>query len=133
MDTLTEILSDINKDINAVMKHKDNNYFRNFMNTAYLPTHKLPLPEGDPPYNPQKIESGQQTKGIIWQFLRKVDTLRRPELKEIRREVMFIDILENVTEEEAKLFLAMKDQNVKSIYPNITLEKLVEVGYFVQG
>lgn len=130
MDTLREILVDVNADINHIMKHVGNNYFRNFMNTAYLKSHKLPLPEGDPPYTASKIESEIQTKGIMWQFLKKLDTLRNPKLHRLKCEVMFIDALENVTETEAKILISMKDQTLHLMFANITLTALMEVGYF---
>lgn len=133
MDTLGFILNEINADISKIKEHAGNNYFRKFMETAYLKSHRLPLPEGPAPYTPCNIESEIQTKGIVWQFLKKLDTLRRPDLHNLKREVMFIDALENVTKKEAQIFLHMKDQTLPSIYPNITLGALIEVGYFPQG
>jgi hypothetical protein len=133
MDTLREILKDINADVNNAKKHTGNNYLRTFMKCAYVPACKLPLPEGAPPYEESKIESDVQTKGVMWQFLKKLDTLRRPDLHNLKREVMFIDALENVTKEEALILLMMKDQRLNSLYPNVTLESLVSVGYFPES
>lgn len=130
MDTLREILADIDKDINAIKKHEGNNYFRLFMETAYLKEKRLPLPDSPVPYTPSNIESEVQTKGIVWQFLRKLDTLRNPKLHDLKREVMFIDALENVTKQEALVLIHMKDQTLPSIYENITLPALKKVGYF---
>lgn len=133
MDTLREILKEANDDISSIMKHAGNNYLRNFMNVAYLRSYRLPLPEGAAPYTPSNIESDVQTKGVMWQFLKKLDTLRRPELNKLRREVMFIDALESVSKQEAEVLLHMKDQSLPSIYPNITLSELVRVGYFPES
>lgn len=130
MDTLREIMKDINTDINNAMKHTGNSYFRKFMETAYVKEKKLPLPDGDAPFTASNIESEVQTKGVMWQFLKKLDTVRRPDLHQLKREVMFIDALENVTKQEAQVLICMKDQVMEKLYPNITLEKLVEVGYF---
>jgi hypothetical protein len=130
MDTLREILSDIDKDINVITRHIDNNYFRNFMETAYLASQRLPLPEGDAPYTPSKIETDVMTKGVIWQFLKKLNTLKRPELKPLKREMMFIDALETSTPAEAIVLVHMKDQILHKLYPNITFDNLVKVGYF---
>lgn len=130
MDTLREILDDVEKDIASIMKHAGNNYLRNFMETAYIEDKKLPLPEGVPPYKINKTESDTITKGVMWQFLKKLETLRNPKLHDLRREVMYIDALENVTEAEAMVLLHMKDQTLQCIYPNITLANLRLVGYF---
>lgn len=130
MDTLREILSDVNKDINVIMKHADNSYFRNFMEAAYLKEKKLPLPEDPVPYKPSTIESDIQTKGITWQFLKKLPTFYNPNLKPIKREMMFIDALENVTKNESIVLNHMKNQTLPSIYGNILLQDLYHIGYF---
>lgn len=130
VDTLREILADINTDINKAKEMVNNRYFRNFMECAFIPESKLPLPDGDPPYKVHNLESDVQSKGIVWQFCRKLDALRNPKLHPLRRETMFIDVLENVTHEEALVFLHMKDQTLTELYPNITLDALKGVGYF---
>lgn len=130
MDTIREILGDINNNPADIEKHKSNNFFRIFMETAFLPEKKLPFPETDPPYKPSNIESEVQTKGIVWQFIRKLDSLRNPNLPDLRRETMFIGFLENITMEEAVLFLHVKDQTIPELYPNITLDMLKKANYF---
>lgn len=130
MDTLREILSDANKDINTIMEHAGNSYFRNFMEAAYIKEKRLPLPDDPVPYTAPTIESEVQTKGIMWQFLKKLDTLRNPKLHPMKREMMFIDALENVTAEEAIVLIHMKNQSLPSIYGNILLKDLYQVGYF---
>jgi hypothetical protein len=130
MDTLREILKDVNADIRNIQQHQGNNYLRNFMQVAYLKSHKIDLPEGEAPYTPSNIESEVQTKGVMWQFLKKLDTLRNPKLHTLKREMMFIDALENVTKAEAEVLTCMKDQMMYKLYPNITLSALIEVGYF---
>ena len=130
MDTLREILRDVNADINNIKQHQGNNYLRNFMQVAYLKSHKLELPEGEAPFTPSNIESEVQTKGVMWQFLKKLDTLRRKDLHPLKREVMYIDALENVTKQEAEVLTCMKDQVMHLLYPNVTVDALVEVGYF---
>lgn len=130
MDTLQEILKDVNQDISEIKKHSGNNYFRLFMETAYIKEKRLDLPEGAPPYDPSKIESDVVTKGVMWQFIRKLDVLRNPSLNRLRREVIFIDALQTVTPKEAIVLIHMKDQTLPSIYGNITLPKLKEIGYF---
>ena len=103
------------------------------METAYLKACKLDLPEGPAPYTPSNIESEVQTKGIMWQFLKKLDTLRNPKLHKMKREVMFIDALENVTKAEADVLHHMKDQTLPTLYGNITIQELVRVGYFPES
>lgn len=131
MDTLREILSDINKDPSSIKKHINNNYLRNFMEVAYIPEKKVKLPEGLPKdIRYSTLESDIQTKGIMWQFLRKVNLLNDEKIKQLRREVMFVDALEHVTKPEAEVLLHMKEQTLDVLYPNINLKVLTDHGYF---
>ena len=120
MDTLREILKDCNADVQKLKLHMNNKYFVNFMVAAYIK--KIDLPEGMPPYKSLNIESDIQTKGIMWQFLKKLDVFYNPKLNQLKREVMFIDAIENVSKNEALVLEAMKDQTLYKIYPNLTLE-----------
>lgn len=132
MDTIREILLDVNSDIEKIKMHAGNTYLRNFLSTAFLPSKKLDFPAGVPPYIPAATENDQQVRGAFWQFAKKLDTLRRKDVHKLRLETIFIQSLESVSEEEAKLIIQMKDQTLSETYPNITKESLTKVGYFVE-
>jgi hypothetical protein len=129
MDSIPDILADADKDPTSILKHKNNNYLRNLLSVAYIPSKKMILPEGDPPYKTTET-SDQITKGAFWQICRKMDVFLRSDVKSIFRESQFISALESVSEKEAQILLKAKDQNLMVIYPNLTYEKLKEVGYF---
>ena len=83
------------------------------------------LPKGDPPYKPLEVPDN-------WGYNRMPKELRKigyflkgvqNNLKGFQKEKMFIEMLESVSPEEAKLFLMMK--NKKMTYKGIT-RKLVE-------
>lgn len=133
MDTLREILKDINENPEVVLQHKDNKYLENFMMMALLPNFRALLPEGTAPFTPSKGVSDVETKSVVWQFLRKLGNLKNPEIHQLKRETMFIQLLEEVSEKEAEVFVAMKDQKLYTIYPNITLDNMIQVGYFPRG
>lgn len=130
MLTLHETLSDINKDINAIKlaEHWNNSFLRNILEHAFIPEKKFILPEGTPPYKVNGL-SGVETKGVVWQEARKLAIYARADLKPIRRESMFIQALESFDKDSVAVFLALKEQNLDSLYPNITREKLTEIGY----
>ncbi len=131
MDTLREILAEVNSDPAKIKKHAANNYLRNFFEVALIPSNKLKLPEGLPKdVKFSGIESDVQTKGVMWQFLKKVKVLCDENIKVLRREVMFIDALESVTKQEAAVLVAMKEQTLHLLYPNLTFERMKEHGYF---
>ena len=129
MSTILEILSDANKNIKTIVAYKNNAYLRKFMEAAFVPEKKVLLPEGRPPFEPLK-DSAHQNPGALWQIAKKLDVLYRTDVKPIIREVAFIRALESVSEVEADLLMMMKDQTVELIYPELTYEKLKDVGYF---
>ena len=62
--------------------------------------------------------------------MKKLYVFKRQDLKPIKREQLFIDLLENVHPEEAKLLLAVKDQKLSKLYKKIT-RKVVENAGFI--
>ena len=129
MKYITEILEEANKDINSIKAHVGNNYLRNLMECAYLPERKLPLPEGEPPYTKNSLHESQLA-GALWQIAKKMDVMLRKDIKPIQRERVFIQAPESVDAKSAKLLMAVKDQNIPTLYPSLTYQALVEVGYF---
>lgn len=71
------------------------------------------LPEGTPPYKPLP-ESADQQAGLL-QELRKLylfvqgDTETQRNLKQIRREQLFIGLLESIDPNDAKVLIGMKE------------------------
>jgi hypothetical protein len=126
---ISEILSEANKDPRTILAHKDNRYLRNVMNAAYLKQFKMILPEGNPPYKENTLKDSQ-VSGTFWQVAKKIDVFYRAELKSIFREKAFIGALESMSTDDAKIFIHIKDQTLPSIFPNLTLPVLIEIGYF---
>ena len=126
---IVEILEEVNADTSALEKYKTNAALKYIFEYAFIPEKKFDLPEGDPPFKPDPAPIGmspanftQETKKLY------VFTKERP-LKAVRREQLFIQLLENVHPSEAKLLLAVKDQKLNKLYKNITSELAVEYGF----
>lgn len=126
---ISEILSAADKDINTIKQHIGNNYLRKLMECAYIADKKMILPEGDPPYTPSTLHESQ-VSGAFWQVAKKLDVFLRADVKPFMREKSFIGALESVSASDAKILLAVKDQALYKIYPNLTYQNLVNVGYF---
>ena len=129
MSTIVEILNDVNKDISVLPRlYANHNYLRNALEAAFLPQKKLNLPEGDPPYRPSTANE-YQLKGSFWQVVRKIDVFQRTDLKPLKIETAFIHALESMSKKEAEILIAIKDQNLNKLFPNITYENLINAGY----
>jgi hypothetical protein len=126
---IPEILDECNKDVTLLEGYKNNAGLKFIFEHAFLPEKKFVLPEGDPPFKPDGAPIGmtpcnftQETKKLY------VFTAAR-ELKAIRREALFIQLLENIHPSEAKVLLAVKDQKLNKLYKNITAKVAAEYGF----
>jgi hypothetical protein len=108
------LLSIFNKEIDTILTY------------AYSPKIKWLLPEGEPPYKPF---SDIDQEGRLYAELRKLYLFiegGNPNLTNVRREHLFIQLLESIDPEDAKLVLQMKDRKlndcplaiVKLAFPN---------------
>lgn len=135
MLTIHELLTDVNKDIKVIMKpeNANNNYLRNVIEHAFIPAKKFALPEGVPPFSQLGI-SDVEAKGMFWQEARKFSNYcqasptEKPIVK-FRREAKFIQALESLDKKSNDILIAVKEQELDKLFPNITLAALVAVGY----
>jgi hypothetical protein len=91
---------------------------------AFDPTIKWLLPEGDPPYKPNDLVDQEH---IFYHECRKMYLFiegGNPDLKQLRREALFVQLLETVSAKDAKVLLAIKDKHLP--YPGITPDIIQE-------
>lgn len=95
---------------------------------TFSPTAKWLVPEGEPPYKP--LAEGTDVEGRFYSELRRLylfiegDRDTQKNLKQVRREQLFIDLLESIDPKDAKLLIAMKDGKLpfKGITKKLTME-----------
>jgi len=84
------------------------------------------LPEGTPPYSPSAKEADLQhvLKADFRRLQYFVNTPQGKAMKPLRRETMFIEMLESVDFNDAKLLLALKEKKMpfKSITKKLVME-----------
>jgi len=120
---ITEILDDINSDPTKIVNYKENGALRLVLEHAFDPAKKFILPEGSPPYKEDTAPQGMNPSNLHMEA-KKLYVFCRADLNPVRRESLFIQLLENSHPSEAKLLLAVKDQKLTKMYPKIT-HKLV--------
>lgn len=94
---------------------------------TFDPDVKWLLPEGDPPYKPCEF---LDVEGRFLQELRKLYLFLdggNPNLSNLRRETLFIQMLESIDPKDAKLLLAMKDK--KNIFSNSINKTVVKQAF----
>lgn len=126
---LTEILDEINKDQNACAKYRSNAALRFIFQYAFIPEQKFDLPEGDPPFNADAGPLGMSPANLMMETKKLYIFTKAKQLSKVRKEQLFIQLLENVHPSEAKLLLAVKDQKLDVIYKNITADLAADYGF----
>ncbi len=120
---VTEMLAEINDNPATITKYKDNGALRLIFEHAFDPDKKFFLPEGDPPFKEDSAPIGMSPANLHMEA-KKLYVFCREDLNKLRRESLFIQLLEGLHPLESKLILAIKDQKLTKMYPKIT-HKLV--------
>ena len=125
---LTVLLDEINKDPSKLQENKDNFLLKVIFAHSFLPAYKFLLPEGEPPFKPTVEPMGMTPTNLYVECKRFHNVFCKAEVKPIRRESLFIGLLEGIHPEEAKVMLAVKDQKLSKLYPKITWKLVSDAG-----
>jgi len=125
---IPEILEEINKDPKKINDYKDDAGIDLVFKYAFHPNGKMLLPEEDPPYKPDAAPLGM-SRAVLRHELTKLYVFCRKDLTNIKREQLFINLLESVHPTEAKLLIAIKDRTLDKMYKKITKKLVTEAGF----
>jgi hypothetical protein len=125
---VTEMLKDINNDPTMIKQYKDDGALRLIFEYAFDPEKKMVLPEDAPPFKPAAEPLGM-TPTNLFSELRRLYIFCRKDLTPLKRESLFVSLLEGVHPDEAKMLIAVKDQTLTKLYPKITHSLVYEAGF----
>jgi hypothetical protein len=108
----------------SVLRQNDNFVIKTVLQGAFDPRIKWLLPEGDPPYKPTELVD--QENVLIHDARKLVHFIEggNPGLKQLKREAMFVEMLETVSPADAKLLCAIKEKKLP--WKGITAEIVSE-------
>lgn len=133
---VNEVLKEINDDISlfetTYKKNGDGGPLGVIFKHAFMAEHKFLLPEGEPPYRATSEPQGMTPANFI-QEVRKFYVFTSTNVSASRRETLFIQMLEGIHPIEAKILIAIKDQKLTDLYPNITREAVANAGFIPQA
>jgi len=121
-------MDEINADPSTIAKYKDDAAIRLIFEYAFDPEKKMLLPEDAPPFKAAAEPLGM-TPTNLYNELRRLYVFCRADLKPIKRESLFVSMLEGVHPTEAKMLIAVKDQTLHKLYPKITRKVAEGVGF----
>jgi hypothetical protein len=107
-----------------ILRKNDSSAIRTVLKYALDPNIKWDLPEGEPPYKPCEY---LDQHSMLYQEARRLYLFiegGNPNLKPIKKESLFINLLESVDPMDAKVLLAAKDKKLpyKGITSNLINE-----------
>ena len=106
----------------AVLKKNDSVPLRQVIKGAFDPKIKWDLPEGTPPYKENDAPAGTEHTTLhqearrLWHFVEGADQ----KLSKSKKETMFIQMLEGLHKDDAKLLVAVKDKELNKVYKGLT-------------
>ena len=124
---VSEILTKVNnaKDKTkkiAVLKQYDSQALRQILKGAFDPKIEWDLPEGTPPYMANEAPTGTEHTTLLgeakklWRFVKGADK----DTSKPQRETMFIQMLEALHQDDAKVLIATKDKVLHRSYKGLS-------------
>lgn len=98
---------------------------REVLGYTYHKNYKFTLPEGDPPFKTMDVPPNMGLNRLPAELRKFKYFVNNTELHAIKREKIFIEMLEALSPEEALLAIMMKNKKLTGPYKNVT-RKLVE-------
>jgi len=124
---ISEILTKVNNAKDKpkkveVLKTYDSQPLRQVLKGAFDPSIIWDLPDGTPPYKENDAPAGTEHTLLsneakrLWHFVRGGDD----RLSKTKKETMFIQILEGLHADEAKLLIAVVNKELNKVYKGLT-------------
>ena len=126
--TIIEILklideADSEKRKIKLLKKNDNFILRTILQGNFSEQIKFDMPKGSPPLEETKEEEIVSLDDeIIKQICKSCDKRQH----QWHREIVFTKAIQNLSEEEKDIIIAMKDKTINELYPSITYELVKE-------
>jgi len=127
--SISQILNEIGEQssfqerVKVMRSYRGNNPLRAILRYAFDPRIKFLLPEGSPPY---KENDFPDQEGNLYYHYKKIYLFiegGNPNLTDLKRQDLFIGMLETVDKDDAKILIGMKDKEIP--VKNVT-QKLTE-------
>jgi len=95
---------------------------------AFTNSGRFDLPPGVPPFK-ESTEPMGMTPGSFIVETKKFHYFTNTKLSATKREMLFVQLCESIHPEEAKILVAIKDQKLHELYPNIAPSVVAKAGF----
>lgn len=131
VDTYTPLFSEVLDKV-AKLKTKDEKIehlrkyntdaLRMVIKSSFDPKIEWSLPEGEVPYTPAEVPEGTEHNVLAHEARKLYHFIEggNPQITQNKREAMFVQMLEGLHEDEAKLLVAAKDKKLHQVYKGLS-------------
>ena len=130
---LHEILTKVNnaKDKSKkidVLRENDSVPLRQILKGAFDPKIKFDLPEGNPPYIKNEAPAGTEHTSLASEAKKLYHFVvgGNNAINKLKKETMFIQMLEGLHEQDAEVLMAIKNKNLNNTYKGLTANLVKE-------
>ena len=112
----------------AVLKQHDNPAIRQLLKAAFDPKILWDLPAGDPPYIKNEAPAGTEHTSLLTQARKLYHFIvgGNNDLKRLKKETMYVQMLEGLHEKDAEVLLAIKNKKLNTVYKGLTASMVKE-------
>lgn len=109
---------------------QDNESFsvKTLLQGNFDPRIKIDVPEGSPPYKKDLAPAGLQTTRVDNAIKMLGNLVVGNPLPKMRKEILFVQLLESIHPSDAEIVIAMKDKTLSDLFPALTA-KLVKKAF----
>ena len=126
---VTEMLTEVNDNPELLKTtYKGNNVLKFIFEHSFIKEKRFLLPDTDPPFKRDAAPIGMSPANFL-QETKRFYVFCREDLSKLRRETLFIQLLDNVHPSEADVILAVKNQKLTKLYPKITAKVVADAGF----
>ena len=112
----------------AILKQFDNNAMRQLLKAAFDPKIKFDLPEGNPPYIKNEAPAGTEHTSLASEARKLYHFIvgGNNTINKLKKETMFIQMLEGLHEQDAEVLMAIKNKTLNNAYKGLTANLVKE-------
>ena len=112
----------------AVLKKYDNKPMRQLLKAAFDPKIKFDLPEGNPPYIKNEAPAGTEHTSLAMESRKLYHFVvgGNNTINKLKKETMFIQMLEGLHADDAEVLMAIKNKNLNNTYKGLTANLVKE-------
>ena len=112
----------------AILKKYDNKPMRQLLKAAFDPKIKFDLPEGNPPYIKNEAPAGTEHTSLAMESRKLYHFVvgGNNTINKLKKETMFIQMLEGLHADDAEVLMAIKNKNLNNTYKGLTANLVKE-------